>query len=165
MAIHKIDGVDGDANFPKKFVRLSLSVATSTTVTKGDFVSIDVGTTLISSYTNGLGAHCLTSNVTAQNEGLIFGVITETVTNSSSTDVLEQVVKIQTAGKFENANVAATVAAGDRLIATSTAGRCAEATTLGGSAAADFDFTVAAVALEAASSNQADVLIIDQGYF
>lgn len=164
MAVHKIDGVDGVANFPKKFVRLSLSIATSTTVTKGDFVSIDVGTSLIASYSNGLGAHCLTSNVTAQNEGLIFGVITETVTNSSSSAVLEQVVTIQTAGKFENANVASTVAAGDRLIATSTAGRCAEITTLA-AASASFDFTVAAVALEAASTNQADVLIIDQGYF
>ena len=168
MAVHKIDGVDGTNHFPKKFVRLSLSIATSTTVTKGDFVSIDVGTTLISSYANGLGAHCITSNVTAQNEGLIFGVINETVTNSSASAVLEQVVEIQTAGKFENANVAASVAAGDKLIATSSAGRCAEATTITsyGSGVA-LDYTVAAVALEAASGAGAttDVMIKDQGYF
>ena len=32
MAIHKIDGVDGDANFPKKFVTLRVRAAAAATI-------------------------------------------------------------------------------------------------------------------------------------
>ena len=47
MAIFKRHVVDGDANFPKKFVTLRASEA----ITKGDLVALD-----LSDSTNGLGA-------------------------------------------------------------------------------------------------------------
>tara|TARA_Y100000004_G_scaffold78964_1_gene88827 strand:+ start:153 stop:806 length:654 start_codon:yes stop_codon:yes gene_type:complete len=217
MAIHKIDGVDGVNNFPKKFVTLYASEA----VTKGDFVGVDLSDT-----TNGLGASVRPLDVADGLSGstLVLGVATETVSATTN-------VQIQTAGKFENANVAATVAAGDKLFATTTSGRAADQAAaladiqivLVDGAAADTNIAITgiqthddivfcfesatstavftdrtsttsitsdgniqctvdtssdkllvgiqrqsipvATALEAASSNAADVLILDQGYF
>tara|TARA_R100001015_G_C4549347_1_gene111554 strand:- start:175 stop:618 length:444 start_codon:yes stop_codon:yes gene_type:complete len=147
MAIHKIDGVDGDNNFPKKLVTLYASGA----CTAGKFVAITTDTT------NGLGASVADAAVGAgstESNGLTFGVATETVAAGS-------LVTIQTAGKYENASVASSTAAGDSLtgpLGGATAGmadRLAE-TTFG---------AVVAVALEAESSNLADVMIVDQGFF
>jgi len=217
MAIHKIDGVDGVNNFPKKFVTLYASEA----VTKGDFVGVDLSDT-----TNGLGASVRPLDVADGLSGstLVLGVATETVSATTN-------VQIQTAGKFENANVAATVAAGDKLFATTTSGRAADQAAaladiqivLVDGASADTNIAITgiqthddivfcfesaastavftdrtsttsitsdgniqctvdtssdkllvgiqrqsipvATALEAASSNAADVLILDQGYF
>ena len=152
MSVHKIDGGPGGENnhFPKKFVTLYASVACN----RSDWVM------LTSDTTNGLVASVAPSNVTGNNEGAIFGIATETVAAG------EEVV-VQIAGKYENANVANSAAAfGDRLIASSTAGRAVEATTIDTtSVAAALDFTVCGIALEAASGNLADVMIKNQGYF
>ena len=85
MAIHKVDGVDGDNNFPKKFVRLHCTTAT---IAKGDWVMIDVADT-----TNGRGNSCkqITSNVAGAEPA--FGVATETLTAAG-------ILKVQTAGLY-----------------------------------------------------------------
>lgn len=150
MSVHKIDGGPGGENnhFPKKFVTLYASVACNA----ADWVMLTTDTT------NGLGASVAPSTVAGNQEGAIFGIATETVA------IGEEVV-VQIAGKYENANVANSAAAfGDRLIASSTAGRVVEATTLA-AASASFDYTVCGIALEAASGNLADVMIKNQGYF
>mgnify|MGYP003669376568 CR=1 FL=1 len=165
MAIHKIDGVDGVNNFPKKSVVLYTA---DTSITAGDFVMIDPLNTQ-----NGLGGSVRQAesgyNANIQ-EGLAFGVAMETVTAVGN-------IRVQIAGKYENANVATSVECGDRLVMTATVGRAAEATTLACQTNADaLDRNVVAVALEsegaasgteAASglTNQADVLIVNQGYF
>ena len=154
MAIHKIDGVDavdgGSAinSFPKKFVTLTASAA----CTKGKFVSITATAT-----PNGLGSSVADAEVGAsstQSNSRTFGIATETVAAGED-------VKIQTAGKFENASVASSTVAGDALTGplsgtdVGMAARLLE-TTFG---------AVVAVALEAESGNLADVLLVDQGFF
>ena len=159
MAIHKVDGVYGVNNFPKKFVTLHCLGA----VTAGDFVCIETNTAVTDSEINGLGASVTAANVTGNNEKFMFGIATETLTAAGS-------LKIQTAGKYESANVASTVAIGEKLVASSTDGRAQDQAQLHGTPNAaelvtTLTYSVAAVALTAASSNKSDVLIIDQGYF
>ena len=142
MAIHKIDGVDGDANFPKKFVTLYCTEA----ISAGEWVSIDTGDT-----TNGLGGSVEKALATAHGCVGVVGVATETTTAAGN-------VKIQTAGKFENAFVTTSITANKALVVDTTAGRADEA------AATDV-VSPCAITLETAASNLADVMIIDQGYF
>ena len=151
MAVHKIDGGPGGENdhFPKKFVTLYASAA----CTAGYFVSIDDGDT-----TNGLGASVRNAElgagggVTAQ--GLPFGVATETVAAGAN-------VVIQTAGKYENAYVNGSTAIGSALIGPLSGGTVGMASML-----AETTFgTVVAVGLEADSTNLADVMIVNQGFF
>jgi len=166
MAIHKIDGVDNVNHFPKKFVTLYTA---DTSITAGDFVMIDPLDT-----TNGLGASVRQAesgyNANIQ-EGLCIGVAVATTTAAGE-------IKVQVAGKYENANVATSVECGDRLVMTSTVGQAAEATTLACQTNADaLDRNVVAVALEtgntaatgtepfSGTANKADVLIIDHGFF
>jgi len=148
MAIHKIDGVDGDANFPKKFVTLYASAA----CTKGYFVAITTDTT------NGLGASVANATaglVTDAANALTFGVATETVAAGG-------IVTVQTAGKYENAYVNGSTAIGSAL----TGPLNSSGTTGQADLAAEAKFgPVVAVALEADATNLADVMIIDQGYF
>ena len=112
MAIHKVDGVDGVNHFPKKFVTLYASEA----ITKGNWVGIDLSDT-----TNGLGGSVRPLDYDDGLSGttLPLGVATETVAAAAN-------VTIQTAGKYENATVASTVAAGDKLFATTTTGSAAD---------------------------------------
>tara|TARA_R100001594_G_scaffold54600_1_gene88147 strand:- start:26933 stop:27397 length:465 start_codon:yes stop_codon:yes gene_type:complete len=154
MSVYKRGiGDQGISHFPKKFVTLYASAA----CTAGSWVM------LTTDDTNGLGGSCADSNVTGQNEGLIFGIATQTV--AAGEDVV-----VQVAGKYEDANVATSVTQGDRLLATSTSGRVAEATTIDPtSVAAALDYTICGVALEdepgGGGTNTADVMIINQGYF
>ena len=60
MAIHKVDGVDGTNNFPKKFVTLYASGA----CTEGKFVSITTTAT-----PNGLGSSVADAEVGAASTG------------------------------------------------------------------------------------------------
>lgn len=147
MAIHKTDGVDGTNHFPKKFVTLYASAA----CTKGYFVSITGDTT------NGLGASCANAEVGAGSTTancLTFGVATETVAAGAN-------VVVQTAGKYENAYVNGSTTAGDALTGPLSGGTAGMADLL-----AETTFgPVVAVALEADSTNLADVMIIDQGFF
>ena len=147
MAVHKIDGVDGVNHFPKKLVTLYASAA----CTVGKFVAITTDTT------NGLGASVSDAAVgpgSTEANGLTFGIATQTV------DAGEEVV-VQTAGKYENASVASSTAAGDALTGPLSGGTAGMADRL---AETTFGATVA-VALEAESSNLADVMIVDQGFF
>ncbi len=112
MAIHKVDGVDGTGHFPKKFVRLYASEA----ITKGDLVAIDLGDT-----TNGLGSSIRPADVTTDataggGQPIVLGFATETA-------ALGAYCRVQTAGKFVDANVHADTAAGDALYASIVAGR------------------------------------------
>ncbi|MAH48911.1 hypothetical protein CMI37_23995 [Candidatus Pacearchaeota archaeon] len=133
MAIHKVDGVDGVNHFPKKFVTLYASEA----ITAGDWVGIDLSDT-----TNGLGGSVRPLDFDDGLSGttLPLGVAIQTVATDLS-------VMVQTAGKYENSNVAATVAAGDKLYATTVTGRAAD------QAAALADVQIAIVAGDAATTD------------
>ena len=150
MAIHKVDGVDGVNHFPKKFVTLYASAA----CTAGMFVA------LTADDTNGLGASCANAplgaggGVTAS--GLVFGIATETVAAGAN-------VKIQTAGKYENAYVATGANFGIALIGPLSGGTIGMASV---QTASTLNDPVVAVALEDDTvTNYADVMIKDQGFF
>ena len=143
MAIHKVDGVDGVFNFPKKFVTVHCTEA----ISAGEWVSIDTGETA----TAGLGGSVEKALATTNGCVGVVGVATETTPGAG-------LVKIQTAGKFENAFVTTSITANKALVVDTTAGRADEA------AASDL-VSPCAITLETAASNLADVMIIDQGYF
>jgi len=111
MAIHKIDQVDGVNHFPKKFVTLRASEA----ITKGDLVALD-----LSDSTNGLGASIRPADVATDASGGVYpialGFATETAAAGAE-------CKVQTAGKFVDANVHSDTVAGDSLYASIVAGR------------------------------------------
>ena len=147
MAIHKIDGVDGVDNFPKKIVTLYANAI----VTKGDWVKIDIGNA-----ENGRGASVMTTAAGSVNQA--FGVALETVAAGSN-------VRIQTAGLNDAALMLASQTAGTALICDG--GTAGAASTFGADEAAapcgiyvSSDGSTASVA---AATNR--VLIIDQGYF
>ena len=165
MAIHKVDGVDGVNNFPKKFVTLYTA---GTSITAGDFVMIDPLNT-----TNGLGGSVrqAESGYNANiHEGLCIGVAVATTTATGE-------IRVQIAGKYENANVATTVVCGQNLVMSGTAGRAQDATQLACQTNADaLERNIIAVALESEGSatgtepasgltNKVDVLMKNQGYF
>tara|TARA_R100000458_G_scaffold56900_1_gene62343 strand:+ start:1337 stop:2002 length:666 start_codon:yes stop_codon:yes gene_type:complete len=112
MAIHKVDGVDGVNNFPKKFVTLYASEA----ITKGDLVALD-----LSDSTNGVGASIRPADVATDataggGQPIALGFATEGVAAGAY-------CKVQTAGKFTDANVHSDTVAGDSLYASIFAGR------------------------------------------
>ena len=151
MAVHKIDGGPGGENdhFPKKFVTL---YSADTSITAGDWVMIHPTDT-----TNGLGASVQQAVASAGDglqNALIVGVSTETITAAGN-------IVIQTAGKYENANVTSGLTVGMALtVSNSNDGRAVQyiATT-------HTDCGPCGVALETASGNLGDVLIKNQGYF
>jgi hypothetical protein len=156
MAIHKVDGVDGDANFPKKFVRLYAAAA----VAKGDWVMIDVADT-----TNGLGASVKkTTGGTAAGDPA-FGIAVAAISAGT-------VGTIQTAGKYGDetagggANVHTDAAAGKYLAA----GNGGGAGTANLMDSAITEGSVCGLALNAAGAgdygaNECTVIIVDQGLF
>tara|TARA_R110000824_G_C14746019_1_gene628008 strand:+ start:8 stop:511 length:504 start_codon:yes stop_codon:yes gene_type:complete len=167
MSIHKIDGGPGGEtnHFPKKFVTLYSS---DTSITAGDFVMIDPQDT-----TNGLGASVRQAESgynTNIHEGLCLGISTQTITAAGN-------IVVQIAGKYENANVAATVVCGQNLVMSTTVGRAQDATQL--ACQTNFDAlerNIIAVALESegaatgteafsGGTNLADVMIKNQGFF
>ena len=135
MSIHKIDGGPGGQNnhFPKKFVTLNASEA----ITAGDFVGID-----LSSTTNGLGGSVRPLDM---DDGLSAGTLPLGVATHTAAAAAN--VEIQTAGKYENANVASTVVAGDKLYASTVSGRAAD------QAAAQADIQIVLVAGDGADTN------------
>jgi len=153
MAIHKVDGVDGDANFPKKFVRLNITLAASGTITKGQWVSIDTGDS-----TNGLGGSVKLAPATSLGAVGVVGVAAETITNPSGSDTLSIPLKVQTAGKFENAYVTTDVAASVGIVVDTTPGRADIAE------AAD-KVSPCGMTLEVAVAHLADVMIYDRNMF
>ena len=157
MAVHKRDGVDGNAGRPATYVVLYCGDTANDAPAAGDFMCIDTTTTTGVS-PDGVGNSIKTSGVGTQDEGLICGISTQALAADGK-------IQIQVGGYYKDANVAGTVAAGDRLIASSTRGQAVEATTLTGTAAASFDYEVIAVALEADTSNVADVMIQNKGYW
>ena len=148
MAVYKRGTADNSVNhFPKKFVTLYASAA----CTAGYFVSIDGGDT-----TNGLGASCRNAELGGTNQGnaLTFGVATQTVAAGEN-------VIVQIAGKYENAYVNGSC--DENLPMT---GPIAGATVGMASMLAETTFgAVIAVGLEADSTNLADVMIVNQGFF
>jgi hypothetical protein len=117
MAIHKVDGVDGVNNFPRKFVTLYASEA----VTKGDLVALD-----LSNSTNGVGASIRPADVATDataggGQPIALGFATEAA-------AVGAYCKVQTAGKFTDANVHANTVIGDSLYASIVGGRAYPAT-------------------------------------
>jgi len=153
MAIHKVDGVDGDANFPKKFVRLRTKVAASGTLAAGQWVAIDTTDT-----ENGLGATAVIAATVSGGNALVFGVATEAIDNSSGSSNLFKVIKIQTAGKFVDAAVTTGSTSGLSLVVDANIGT-ADIRVDGDEA------PPCAIALEDATSTTADVMILDKGFF
>ena len=148
MAIHKVDGVNGANNFPKKFVTLYASSA----LTKGEWVAIDV--TTATKATNGLGASVKVAETdVAGGPGGTFGVATETVTIGNT-------CRIQTAGLCDFAKVKSDTTAGEALCASAVNGEATQSNTDPGQ-----EFHNVGVALEAYVSTGTSVMIIDQGYF
>ena len=155
MAIHKIDGVDavdgsstGINSFPKKFVTLYCTAA----VTAGRWVSIHA-----TDDENGLGASVVLAPVgpssTASNAAT-FGIATETTTAAGN-------LRVQTAGKYENAYVDGSTTVGLPLTGPLSGGTAGMASLL-----AETTYgPVIGVALESDATNLADVMIIDQGFF
>ena len=141
----------GDNNvtqFPKKFVTLYASAA----CTEGYFVSIDGGDS-----TNGLGGSVRNAEVGAasdQGNSLVFGVATHSA--AAGEDVV-----VQIAGKYENAYVDGGCDEGLPLIGPVAGGTVGQAKLM---TEALFG-TVVAVGLEADTTNLADVMIINQGFF
>tara|TARA_R110000803_G_C11930911_1_gene315434 strand:+ start:118 stop:591 length:474 start_codon:yes stop_codon:yes gene_type:complete len=157
MAIHKVDGVDGVNHFPKKFVTLRVRADAGATITKGDWMKIYPTDT-----ENGLGGTATVATNTANGEPLVFGVITETFDNSAGAAQAFKNIKIQTAGKFENANVDVGM----------TASKCLVVSNAGTPAVGKAQTYVAAdivphcgFSLGADTAGLGDVIIIDQGLF
>jgi hypothetical protein len=149
MSVRKEDGVDGVEHLQTTTARFLNESGSD--ISAGDAVMID-----ISEYTTNGRLTIEATNVTNQNEGLAFGIAKEDIDDG-------QVGFVVIGGWIDDANVAATVAIGDRLVASATAGRLQEVTQVDTSQ--EDDYTVVAVALEAASSNTAAVLVCNQGWF
>ena len=144
MAIYKKDGVDGDHSTPKKFVRLHAAGA----IAKNDWVAVSSDTT------DGLGGSCIEAAAVGTNGNSgVFGIATETVASG-------QKVTIQTAGKYDTANVHADCDVGLGLCGPiSVAGRADLVV------AATFQMVGIALSDDSTTTNQAAVMIIDQGLF
>ena len=154
MAIHKIDGVDGVNNFPKKFVTLHALAG----VTQGDILMIESDSTVTDADKNGIGASVVAATCagTTGAEGfLIVGVAAETTTAAGP-------VKIQTAGKFENANCHTDVIRFDGIVVLN--GTAGQGVAYSATTTLTMPF---AVALEDAASTGAatDIMIMDRGFF
>tara|TARA_R100000353_G_scaffold67220_2_gene52292 strand:+ start:566 stop:1057 length:492 start_codon:yes stop_codon:yes gene_type:complete len=163
MAIHKVDGVDGTNNFPKKFVRLYCTG----TVTKGDWVRIDLDSSDASK--NGLGATVEQVPAAASSEGdaLVCGVATETLTASGY-------LKVQTAGLYGDGTQGGGAGVHDGVSAAGMA-LCIDDNGAAGEADAYEADThhkglICGVSLTAKGAgdyddDEATVMIIDQGFF
>lgn len=145
MSINKADSLDGKANEHNGFRTMYATAA----VTAGNFVAINVTDT-----ENGRGYSVRHSTVTGLEEGAICGVATETLTAAGY-------VRVQTRGKYVNANLTTGVLAGELLIASSSAGRAIESNTLSGNTNTDYDYLVIGMALENEASNVGDVMLFD----
>jgi hypothetical protein len=156
MAVHKVDGVDGVDNFPKKFVRLYAAAA----VAKGDWVMIDVADT-----TNGLGASVKKTTGSVAGGDPAFGIAVAAIAAGS-------VGTIQTAGKYGDE----TLGGGANVHTDAAAGLMLAAGDGGGAGTANLmDSAITAanpcgIALNDAAAgdygtNECTVLIIDQGLF
>jgi len=149
MAVYKRGASDGDVNhFPKKFVTLYSTGA----VTAGDFVSIHTTDT-----TNAIGGTVLIAPAVGTNGcSAVVGIATETVLAADA----PQNIVVQLAGKYDTANVHADTVAGIALCGPiSVAGR-ADVTV-----AASFQNVAIALTDDSAVTNQAAVMIINQGVF
>jgi len=91
MAIYKVDGVDGTAHLPKKFVTLNTIIPTSTTITKGEVLMMDVVTTA-----NGAGQNVI--QAAGADLARVVGVAAETVVNSSASATKTTTIRVQVAG-------------------------------------------------------------------
>jgi len=149
MAIYKRGQADnGVYHFPKKMVTLYGTAA----ITAGDWVQIETDTGVTDYDKNDVGASVTQADAVANGNMAVIGVATETTTAAGY-------LVVQIAGRYDNANVADAVNAGDGLIVDATSGGQAVATT-----ATDVG-NACGLCLVAPSSNQADVMIINQGWF
>jgi len=169
MSVYKVDGIgtrkDGaggeSSNFSEgnvKVVRLVGFAADSggdVTYTKGDVVALQRAAATVggSDVIGQFGIANVVKLAAAATELLCVGVCTETVTVKDGTT---DIIAVQVAGTFVNANVATASTAGLQIFPSGTAGRGA----LNASSDADTNKPYA-IALENASSNQADIILLN----
>ena len=169
MTVYKVDGIgtrkDGSggevANLSEgnvKLVRLVGFAADSggdVTYTKGDVVALQRAAATVggSDVIGQFGIANVIKLANAVTELLCVGVVTETVTVKDGTT---DIIAVQVAGLFENANVATASTAGLQIFPSSSAGRGALLAT------SDPDTNKPyAIALENASSNAADIMLLN----
>ena len=152
MAIHKIDGVDGVVNYPKKFVTLWADVA----ITKGDVVCVSTTTT----YGAGLSV-TNTGDSLADGSFRVAGVAAETVAAGKP-------VQVQTAGYNADATAGAAAIAVMLEVQFDLASAAGKAGCLMAAAAPDATHKAFGLVVDALSgAEQADgaILIYDHGMF
>tara|TARA_R100001509_G_scaffold139276_1_gene93650 strand:+ start:639 stop:1160 length:522 start_codon:yes stop_codon:yes gene_type:complete len=169
MTVYKVDGIGtrkngsgGEtANFSEgnvKIIRLVGFAADSggnVTYTKGDVVALQRAAATVDG-SDVIGQYGIANVIKlagAATELLCVGVVTETVTVAEGTT---DIIAVQVAGVFENANVATASTAGLQIFPSGTAGRGAI------NASSDPDTNKPyAIALEDASSNAADIILLN----
>tara|TARA_R100001082_G_scaffold62613_2_gene35082 strand:+ start:45 stop:515 length:471 start_codon:yes stop_codon:yes gene_type:complete len=155
MAVHKIDGVNGVVNYPKKFVTLWADGA----ITKGDVVCFSSSTT----YGIGLSVTITDGSVAiADDSQRAVGIAVETVTTGKP-------VKVQVAGYNNMSTAAANIDIWDPVgHDTGVDGRIQ---TIGGTADGTVAFTTKVkpigICIDAFTSGNADgaIMIYDHGMF
>tara|TARA_R100001230_G_C5498756_1_gene43571 strand:- start:5 stop:499 length:495 start_codon:yes stop_codon:yes gene_type:complete len=110
MPVYKSDGVDNVNHLPKKFVRLNVQVAasTSTTFTKGEVMMIDTGVT-----TNGGGQNVTKASGDDLARAIGICAETKTIDNSGGSAVMNDTILVQVAGHNDECTGAAAIAVGE----------------------------------------------------
>ena len=149
MAIHKVDGVDGVNNFPKKFVTLYGTAA----ITKGDWVVIDLSDT-----TNGRGASVKKFAAGSSLDPTAFGVATETISAAGN-------ITIQTAGLCTFALLTTGVSPGEPLVCDGATAGAASLFASGDAASPCGIYISDDGSSDGVATATNRVMITDQGYF
>lgn len=145
----KVDGVNLT---PDDNVRTVIMYATAA-VTAKNAVALHYGGTAPSGY----GPQSIVRQAVSTNQdgkGALCGIALETITVAGP-------LLVQVKGRCTDVNVHADTVAGDRMVASSTAGRLSPHSTVAAVAAADFDYGVLGIAEEADTANAADVFLLD----
>ena len=153
MAIHKIDGVDGVVNYPKKFVTLWTTLAASASITKGDVVILETDIT----QANGEGLYVQPSD--ASDSVITVGVAAETVTNPAGA-TRDHPIRVQVAGYNDTCTSAASIAL-DVLVSSSASGDVRTAADTSNTAK---PFAICVNAF-AGTTNDGAILIFDHGMY
>ena len=155
MAIHKIDGVDGVDNYPKKFITLWCSLTASASIAKGDVVILDTGTT------SPEGEALYVKQSDAADSVLVVGVAAETVTNGAGA-TRDHPIRVQVAGYNDTCTATAAIIGIGVQVSSAAAGDVVACTATTTSTVKPF-----ALCINAFGSGLSDgaILIYDHGMF
>ena len=153
MAIHKIDGVDGVDNYPKKFITLWCSLTASASIAKGDVVILDTGTT------SPEGEALYVKQSDAADSVLVVGVAAETVTNGAGA-TRDHPIRVQVAGYNSDTVGSAAISLGGQ-VGSAASGQIVDAAT------SDIGKRPLGLCINAIGSGLSDgaILIYDHGMF